>query len=350
LVNLALRLIRWFLRLIYGMLVGALVDFIRLAVRWICAAITYCRVRDKGPREPHHRCITLPPELYQRPDPYLYSQSYLMALGIAVTWDNPDIWLERGGVQVNSYDLIGDTDYTVVVQIWNGSFFAPAPGLLVNLSARDFGVNGQEVSVGSAVTDLPVRAAPGHPAIVRIPWHTPPSGHHCLQATLVWADDANAANNMGQENTDVRRVPAGHSARLTVPVRNTRPEAMALKLAVSGYEIPAQPLPSRGKPERRMSTPGVRMRAISRPGRATRDQVDAVIQQNRIGAFPPDPAWNAQLSETGMRLAPGETGTVDLTVVAPATAPAGARQRFTLSAHDERGAVVGGVTLAVEVT
>ncbi len=40
----------------------------------------------------------------------IYDQWYLMSLGIALTWDNPDIQLFKGGVRVSSDSLDPDTD------------------------------------------------------------------------------------------------------------------------------------------------------------------------------------------------------------------------------------------------
>ncbi len=45
-------------------------------------------------------CVSLSDPALKRPDPLIYDQYYLMALGFAVTWDNPDIWLELAGVVV----------------------------------------------------------------------------------------------------------------------------------------------------------------------------------------------------------------------------------------------------------
>lgn len=341
---------RFVIRILWGFLVGWLIDFLRALVAWLRKLLLYCRSRDKGPREPHHRCIPIPPEIYQRPDPYLYSQQYLTSLGIAVTWDNPDIWLERAGVAVDSYSLDPDTDYTVVIQVWNGSFVAPAPGLKVEMVARTFGVGGGVTPVGTTLVDLPVRGAPGHPAIARIPWHTPDSGHHCLEATLVWPDDANALNNVGQENTDIRQAQPGHKATFAFPVSNPRHEPASLRLLLSGYELPAAPIERTGKPLARIySTAQPRLRSFSRPGRATNEAVDRVIAVNPINGFPADDAWLPTLSEGELRLAPGEARVVEAVFTVPPTAARGDRKPFTLRAVDGRGESIGGVTLVVEV-
>src|SRR6202022_4729558 len=60
---------------------------------------------------------TVPPWAYRQPDPLIYSQQYLQSLGLAVTWDNPDIHLELPalpGVPVDVHTLKPDTVYDVV--------------------------------------------------------------------------------------------------------------------------------------------------------------------------------------------------------------------------------------------
>src|SRR5688572_16425199 len=50
--------------------------------------------KGKGTREDTGPVVAyLPPSIHKRPDPLLYSQFFLMAQGLAVTWDNPDIWI-----------------------------------------------------------------------------------------------------------------------------------------------------------------------------------------------------------------------------------------------------------------
>src|SRR4029077_13272713 len=71
-------------------------------------------------------CLTITRDIYRRPDPLIYSQLYIVNQGLAVTWDNPDIHLENGGIFVPSSSLAPDTEYDVVARIWNGSTEAPA--------------------------------------------------------------------------------------------------------------------------------------------------------------------------------------------------------------------------------
>src|SRR4029453_14367154 len=37
--------------------------------------------------------VTIPADIYKRPDPLIYSREWLIAQGMGVTWDNPDIQL-----------------------------------------------------------------------------------------------------------------------------------------------------------------------------------------------------------------------------------------------------------------
>src|SRR6184192_1603590 len=78
-----------------------------------------------GEREerPRSRCTKVPEPIKRKPDPCLYSQPYLRSLGLAVQWNNPDIWLtDHSGALVDPTQLQRDTDYVVNVRIWNASF------------------------------------------------------------------------------------------------------------------------------------------------------------------------------------------------------------------------------------
>src|SRR5262245_29559219 len=74
-----------------------------------------CR-RERGLSERDRRaaktpCVPIDRPEFVRPDPLIYSQSYLMSLGLAVTWDNPDIVLHLNGAPVSSSLLQPDTLY-----------------------------------------------------------------------------------------------------------------------------------------------------------------------------------------------------------------------------------------------
>ena len=114
----------------------------------------------KPPKTPAH-CFQLPPDVARKPDPCLYSQWYLAAKGMSVTWDNPDIQIvTTGGVPVPSHALVADTDYRVEATIHNASFDA-ALGVEVICVYRPW-------SFGTA-DRVPVEAdASGNPAIRRL--------------------------------------------------------------------------------------------------------------------------------------------------------------------------------------
>src|SRR4051794_27719441 len=78
-------------------------------------------------------CLDIP-DVYRRPDPLIYAQYYLMKMGLAVTWDNPDIQLFEPhagapgglGTPVSSEGVQPNHAYKVQVRVWNGSYDAPA--------------------------------------------------------------------------------------------------------------------------------------------------------------------------------------------------------------------------------
>lgn len=77
---------------------------------------------NQEPMVPNH-CCEVPPHIKRKPDPCLYDQFYLMAQGLSVTWDNPDIWLTLpDGTPVESGKLQPGTDYLVNARIHDASF------------------------------------------------------------------------------------------------------------------------------------------------------------------------------------------------------------------------------------
>jgi hypothetical protein len=70
----------------------------------------------------------------------IYSQKYLLSLGLAVTWDNPDLALLKNGVQVSEGEPLPNTEYKIQATIRNNSYNAPIVGLNVDFSFLRFGV------------------------------------------------------------------------------------------------------------------------------------------------------------------------------------------------------------------
>jgi hypothetical protein len=277
----------------------------------------------------------VPSTIYRRPDPLIYSQGYLMSQGIAVTWDNPDIQLEKGGVPVSSHALEPDTDYEIVARVWNGSTQAPAVELPVRCSYLEFGIGTISHPIGMRTVDLPVKGAPGSPATARIPWTTPMApGHYCIQVELVWLDDANPANNLGQENTDVKALNSPQ-ANWVVPVRNDSQNRRRLRLELDAYEV--------GRPPR---CPPAQERGTPPPGEREREERRRRARARHTrGAHPVPEGWTVTVDPVELMLSPGEGSEVQVGV----TAPDGfrGRQAFNLSALAGEE-LVGGVTLIAE--
>ncbi|MEU1286958.1 NEW3 domain-containing protein [Kitasatospora sp. NPDC005856] len=271
----------------------------------------------------------IPPWVHRQADPMIYSQRYLRSLGLAVTWDNPDIHVELAaapGVPVDAHTLRPDTDYLVVARVWNGSTTGPAPGLPVKVSYLEFGAGTTRHDVGTTKVDLPVKAAAGCPAFATVPWHTPATpGHYCLQVELLWDDDANPADNLGQSNTDVKPLNSPH-ATFAFPVRNDRPERATVTLTLDGYAVP--PLDACGE---------------DRPPEQQRSR----LERHRVEHWPIPNGWRVTVHPAEVTLDPGERAEVTVDV----TAPDGFAGRQAINVHAGVGSeLLGGVTLYVDGT
>jgi len=274
---------------------------------------------------------TVPPWAYRQPDPLIYSQQYLQAQGLAVTWDNPDIHLELAatpGVPVDSHSLKPATDYIVVARVWNGATTAPALGLPVKVSYLEFGIGTTRHDVGQTGVDLAVKGAAGCPAFALVPWRTPATaGHYCLQVEVLWDDDANPANNMGQHNTDVKALNSPH-ATFTFPVRNDGADRRALAIQVDSYQIP----PLEECPPAQRGSDG-------------HDRRQELLDRHLREAWPIPSGWTVDAQPPEAVLAPGES--VDVTV--DITAPDGFLGRQQVNVRATSGpALIGGVTLYVD--
>jgi hypothetical protein len=289
--------------------------------------------RDRG-HQLDERCgIYIPPSIYKRPDPLIYCQDFLMAQGLAVTWDNPDIRLFRDDVPVPSSALVPDTLYEVRATIWNGSFDAPALGLPVHLSYLSFGIGAGEHHVGSTSVDLPIKGVAGHPATAVLHWRTPDAaGHYCLRVRLEWPDDANPNNNLGQENTTVRSPQS--PAWFEVPVRNAMGYRREFQLTVDAYEQrPVDPCEQPRKPH---------------PSRRAESEARWAVARQTHGwdTFPVPLGWRVTVEPAELVLDALEERVVRVGI----EPPDGFRGRkgFNVNGFSE-GSLVGGVTLYVEV-
>jgi hypothetical protein len=313
-------------------------------------------VRRSVPRE--NPCADIPERFWRRPDPYIYDQSYLASLGIAITWDNPDIWFERGGARISD-NLDPATDYEIVAAVHNGSVEAPAFNTIVEFYSRDYGAGATPVYLGAA--NLPVVPVQGlGPGFARFGWTTPPGGgHFCILVRLIAVDDTNLLNNEGQKNVRVVHPTAG-SATLTLPLFNTGRDALRLSVRPSAYalvasetldDIPSEPT------GRQQSGLFERLRSSPREIEALRDAdvrpllsnlQRAVIEANPNDGFPVSREWVLDLPREEIVVAPGESRTASVSVTLPPSAASGTYP-VTLNAYRDDGTLFGGVTELVRV-
>lgn len=225
----------------------------------------WCERRGKPPKGQGTRensgppSVHLPSTIYKRPDPLIYSQYFLMAQGLAVTWDNPDIWLtelpagDGAMAGVPSSSLQPNHVYRVHCRIHNGSSDAPAVDMPVFFSYLSFGIGITSTPFGVKLVTLPVKGASGEPTQAWHDWKTPPAGHFCLQIGLFWPDDANAFNNLGQENVSVAKLNSP-KAEFKFPLRNDAAVRRRFRLEVDAYPPPA-PLPCPPSPAAPVAPP-----------------------------------------------------------------------------------------------
>src|SRR5690606_21569418 len=240
-------------RLLFVLLFGALA-LIGGFIEWLCEFLKHRNFKEE--EEEEKECNPPAPEpVMRRPDPCIYSQSFLASQGLPVTWNNPDIWMAKAAtptqIEPDSYHLEGDTDYIVSVQCHNASTDL-ALGVKVRLLYRPWSFNSPDllpVQVNAAGQEV-VRFVniPGMGStIATFNWHTPkpPPGetqHFCLQAHLSHSMDINLENNMGQENTNVHsanpgHVKAGELVEVDVPLFNSARRGRQFAFHADAYAI-----------------------------------------------------------------------------------------------------------------
>ncbi|MEP7111053.1 MAG: hypothetical protein ABI760_23860 [Ferruginibacter sp.] len=294
----------------------------------------FCWKKDALPKgggsegHPPSKPVYVPPRIYKRPDPMIYCQSYLMSKGIAVTWDNPDIQLFDGAVPVPSHDLLPGKKYTIQARIFNGSTDAAAVNMLVRFHYLNFGIGTINNYIGQALVDVPVKGAGGLPAIATYQWTTPVTpGHYCIQVELVWPDDANPGNNLGQENVNVKKLNSPN-ASFSFMLRNDAVFARKIRLQADSYALP----PKEPCPPNSMKLPRYR-----------EDHEPDPYARHRLHLYPFPENWQLEyLPGNEFQLAPGEEQEVTLKV----TAFDGftGRQVINVNAFDGE-ILIGGVTL-----
>ena len=336
----------------------ALILLYLIAFRWLRDIIALIRrmldVKGRGKHIKDHRrgrplncapkCAVIPPAVYKRADPLIYSQQYLREQGLAVTWNNPDIQLYETGVPVSSSALKPNTKYEIDATISNNSTDAPAVGMPVEFAFLSFGVGSALSAIGTQTINLPVKGAPGHPAHAKQTWITPGAGHYCLKVKLIWPDDANPKNNLGQENTNV--VAATSPAIARFPVRNEDTIPKVIRMIADAYQIPEK-MDCRKKPGKRGSDrkhPKHRKRAVFIP--PSEEDADWTLARVRHDpeAFPIPPGWAVEIAPSNFELAPNASREVTVTITPPNDFRG--QRPFNVNAMHGRD-LLGGVTLFV---
>jgi len=316
-----MKMFLFFLKtLLYGWIV-ALVELWRL----LCQLLKqWCVRRHKRKVPSRHRCVPINNPAFVRPDPMIYDQYYLTSLGLAVTWDNPDIQLYLNGTPVSSSLLMPGTTYEVVAQIWNNSIDAPVVGMPVAFSFLEFGVGTTSVPIGSLQIDLGVKGGPNCPAYASMLWTTPTTpGHYCIQVLLQPADDSNTQNDLGQENTNVG---TAHSpAVFTFTLRNDTDKHQTYNFAVDAY-VPGTPDPCG-------ATNSAKDRAVR-------------VARHRRGVQPVPPGWQITVVPEKPTLDPDQSTVITITAASPAGFTG--NQVLNVNAFHAAG-IAGGVTLTVQV-
>jgi hypothetical protein len=240
-----------------GLLVLLVVFIPSLLLRFWEKLLKFLRTRNfKAETEEKDPCNPPFPEpVMRRPDPCIYSQTYLASQGVPVTWDNPDIWMAKAAtphvIEPDSYHLQADTDYIVSVRAHNASTDL-ALGVKVRLLYRPWSFNSPDLlpvdvnANGQEVVRFVNIAGMGS-AIAQFNWHTPPvpageARHYCLQAHLSHPLDINLENNVGQENTNVHSANPGHVApgeriQVDVPLFKLGDEGARVTFRADAYAI-----------------------------------------------------------------------------------------------------------------
>ncbi|MEU2390550.1 hypothetical protein [Streptomyces sp. NPDC007369] len=368
-------------------LLAYLVRLLRLLLSLLWQLL-HCKVPE---RYEVQDCAHVPPQVNRRPDPCLYSQSYLAAQGIAITWDNPDIRITTTeGVPISSTGLAPDTDYIVEGTIHNASF-DPAIGVRVRSYFRSWGIDfadrqPTELDQNGEAAERIVHIGAWGQIISTFKWHTPSqAGHYCVTVECYHPADREPANNVGQENTDVVEARPGSSARIAVPFFNRRARERDFRIDVDEYEIPQGHV---ALALERISEKSVHNRVVRRDEDTARLIEQDALRGARIrladghrrarlgegyevfgyagrsrlvaedgqGNFGLERDWVVTLpgrerSENGWRVVvpPGDTEMIDVVIDVPERSSPEDRKVLNLTARDRFGTVVGGVTVILKV-
>jgi hypothetical protein len=316
--------------LLKGLVYEWVVNLIRQLKRFWKTLKGTCKYLRQGgaTKDQPDRCTTINNPAFHRPDPLIYDQYYLASLGLAVTWDNPDITLLRNGVPVVGNEVLPSTEYTIRAVIWNNSYEAPVVGMPVQFSFLSFGIATTSTPIAATTVNVGVKGGPGYPAVAEVTWITPPTlGHHCIQVQFECFDDANPHNNLGQDNLQI--VPAASPATFSFTLRNDTDAEKRYAFAFDTYTIP--PLSA--------CPTGPVVARISRSQRLRQ-----LRERNNAADFPIPPGWAIDVSPDTVTLAAGAEHIIAVEVTPPTTFHG--EQPVNITASHQDG-YAGGVSVLV---
>jgi hypothetical protein len=329
--------------LLKGLLLALILDLwpaVKRFFRLLCKTISKLfHHKKKGHVVTPAQCVPIKHPAYKKPDPLIYDQYYLMSLGLAVSWQNPDIEILQGGVPVASaFDLLPSTAYIIRARIWNGSTTGVCAGMPVVFSYLSFGVGTVSRPIGTTSVNLGVKGSALCPAHAEMGWVTPPvPGHYCIQVSFSWPDDLNPNNNLGQENTQV--VMAASPAPFKFTLRNSGDVRREYRFEVDTYQLAAPPPCTETKPNR--SANGDPARRTARVGTAP----PAVLARNSRAANPLPAGWTIEFNPVAPALVPGQ----ELEIAATVTPDNAFHGTLPVNVHTFSGnELIGGVTIVVQ--
>lgn len=339
------------------------------------------RKKKRPKKRDYKKCMRLPPGVSRWPDPCIYSQKYLMARGISVTWNNPDIQItDVLGNQVSSGNLQADTNYIVNATIHNASF-DPAIGVQVDCTVRKWGIETEDrTPIELDNNGLPVikiiHIVPWGSQIASFNWHTPAvqREHICIEVKCSHPNDREIENNVGQENTTVIGAASGSSFKIIVPFFNALDIEQEFKLWADEYKIQDKEVVLDLNKVGAIKTS--RMDAINpskiilpsklKKGFMNKSQTHKLStyayasnfrESNKNLKTPLHPDWKIQLKDkinngdnTWLVKIPSKT-TLDFEVEIkiPLNATNGTTKTINISGRDSIGLIIGGVTIHIKI-
>jgi hypothetical protein len=322
----------YFLKGIMTALLHDLFPAFKNFVLLLLAIFRHCFGKTKGVKR--RSCTHIAHPAFKRPDPTIYDQYYLMSLGLAVSWQNPDIQILEGGVPVASaYDLMPSTTYIIRSTIYNASTTGIVYNMPVIFSYLSFGAGtvSNPIPGPYPTVSLGVKGTPQAITTAELNWTTPATpGHYCIQVSFSWPDDLNPNNNLGQENTQV--VEAASPAPISFQLRNAERVRRRFRFEVDTFQIEfPPPCPDAGTFDRRES---------KKPGRVP----ESVRLRNSRANNPLPAGWTVQFNPAEPALDAGEEITINGIIDPPNTFHG--ELPVNIHTFSEAG-LTGGVTIIV---